>query len=174
MFVAVWPDDPTVLRLSALELPSVSGLTTVRPEQWHVTLRFLGEVDDALCPMVVEALALVATSVTGPVRCALGPATTWFSGARVLQVPVAGLDKIAEAVRRVTAPLVPGGGQAPYVGHLTIARVRGRRPASSTRTDLAGIAFAAEFVVGHLLLVASALSPEGPRYATLARLPLPT
>ena len=180
MFVAVWPDDLTARRLSALELGSVPGLRTVRPGQWHVTLRFLGEVDDDLLPVLVDALGRAAARVRGPVRCTIGPATAWFGGARVLQIPAAGLDGVAAAVRRATVPIIPDARPAPFVGHLTVARARGRRPDLSTRAGGAGgaggagEAFSAEFAVPHLLLVASELSPEGPRYSTLARLPLPT
>jgi 2'-5' RNA ligase len=151
----------------------------VRPGQWHVTLRFLGEVDDDLLPELVDALEGAAARVRGPVRCTLGPATAWFGGARVLQIPAAGLDGVAAAVRQATVPAIPDPRPAPFVGHLTVARVRGRRPDPSARAGGAGaggagVAFSAEFAVPHLLLVASELSPEGPRYSTLARLPLPT
>jgi RNA 2',3'-cyclic 3'-phosphodiesterase len=172
MFVAVWPDDLTAQRLSALQLSSGPGVKAVRPERWHVTLRFLGDVDDALLPKLVDALEHAATRVPCPVHCTIGPATAWFSGARVLQIPVAGLDEVAESVRNATVSIVAGPGQAQFVGHLTVARVRGRRPASSTWADVAGIAFTAEFAVRHLLLVASELSPEGPRYSTLAQFAL--
>jgi len=174
MFVAVWPDDLTVRRLSALELGSMPGLRTVRPGQWHVTLRFLGEVDDDIFPVLVDALGHAATRIRVPVRCTAGPATAWFDGSRVLQIPVTGLDDVAEAVRQATVPVIPDAGQAPFVGHLTVARVRGRRPDPSTRAAVAGVAFTAEFAVPRFLLVASELSPEGPRYSTLVRLPLPT
>jgi 2'-5' RNA ligase len=175
MFVAVWPDDLTVRRLSALDLGAVPGLRAVRPGQWHVTLRFLGEVTENLVPALVDALSNAATRVPQPVRGTIGPATTWFSGLRVLQIPVAGLDQAAAAVRQATVPTVPDTGEAPFVGHLTVARVRGhRRPDPTTRAAVAGIAFTAEFAVPHLLLVASDLSPEGPHYSTLARLALPT
>jgi 2'-5' RNA ligase len=174
MFVAVWPDDPTARRLSALELESVPGLRTVRPGQWHVTLRFLGEVGDDLFPALVDALGRAATRVRVPVRCTLGPATAWFSGTRVLQIPATGLDDAAETVRQATVPTIPDAGPAPFVGHLTVARLRGRRPDPSTQAAVAGVAFTAEFAVPRLLLVASDLSPGGPRYTTLARLPLPT
>jgi 2'-5' RNA ligase len=174
MFVAVWPDDLTVQRLSALDLSSVPGLRAVRPGQWHITLRFLGEVADDLVPLLVDALGGAATRAPQPVRCTIGPATAWFSGPRVLQVPVTGLDQFAAAVRRATVPAVPDTGEAPFVGHLTVARVRGRRRLDpSTQAAVAGIAFTAEFAVPHFLLVASELSPEGPRYSTLARLQLP-
>lgn len=145
----------------------------VRPGQWHVTLRFLGEVDDDLYPVLVDALGSAVTGVGGPVRCTLGPATAWFGGLRVLQIPVTGLDGVAEAVRQATVRTIPDAAQAPFVGHLTVARVRGRRVEVSTRAAVAGVAFTAEFAVPRFLLVGSELSPEGPRYTTLARFPLP-
>jgi 2'-5' RNA ligase len=175
MFVAVWPDDATRRRLSGLDLGTAQGLRAVEPAQWHVTLRFLGEVDGDLVPVLVDALGHAAAHVVGPVRCILGPATTWFSGAKVLQIPVAGLDRAAEAVREATVPFVPDPtpGRVAFAGHLTIARVKGRRPDPSARADVASLPFSAEFAVKSLALVSSHLSPEGPRYSTLARLPLP-
>jgi 2'-5' RNA ligase len=174
MFVAVWPDDLTVWQLSALGLESVPGLRPVRPGQWHVTLRFLGEVNDDLIPVLVDALGRAAARVRGPVRATVGPATAWFGAGRVLQIPVTGLDGVAVAVREATVPIIPDVGPAPFVGHLTVARLRGGRTDPSTRSAVAGVAFTATFAVPRLLLVASELSPEGPRYSTLARLPLPT
>jgi 2'-5' RNA ligase len=174
MFVAVWPDDLTVRRLSALELGSVPGLRTVRPGQWHVTLRFLGDVDDDLLPLLVDALGNAATRVRAPVRCSIGPATAWFGGTRVLQLPATGLDGVAEAVRQATVDAIPDAGEPPFVGHLTVARVRGRRPGRSIGPAAAGIAFTAAFAVPRFFLVASELSPAGPCYTTLARFPLPT
>jgi RNA 2',3'-cyclic 3'-phosphodiesterase len=174
MFVAVWPDDLTVSRLSALDLGSVPGLRTVRARQWHITLRFLGEVEDELLPDLVDALGSAATRIQAPVRCTIGPATAWFAGTRVLQIPATGLDDVAEAVRQATVHTIPDTAEAPFVGHLTVARVRGRRPDQSARAAVAGVAFTAEFAVPRFLLVASALSPAGSRYTTLARLPLPS
>lgn len=175
MFVAVWPDDATLRRLSDLELGAVQRLRAVGPGQWHITLRFLGQVDDDLLPVLVDALGHAAAYAVDPVRCIVGPSTAWFSGARVLQIPVRGLDRAAGAVREATISVVPDPtpGPAPFAGHLTIARVKGRRLDPSARGALAGIPFAAEFAVQSLALVASHLSPEGPRYSTLARLPLP-
>jgi 2'-5' RNA ligase len=173
MFVAVWPDDRTVRRLSALDLSSVTGLSAVRPGQWHITLRFLGDVADDHVPSLVVALGRAAVRASRPARCTIGPATAWFSGARVLQIPVRGLDEIAAAVRTETVRVVPAAAGETFVAHLTVARARGRRrPDPSTKAALAGIAISAEFAVADLLLVASELTPDGPHYSTLARLPL--
>jgi 2'-5' RNA ligase len=92
----------------------------------------------------------------------------------VLQIPVAGLDEGAEAVRRATLPLVPdlNHGDAPFTGHLTVARSKQHGLDASARAALAGVPFAASFDVNSFDLVVSLLSSEGPRYTTLARAPL--
>lgn len=58
LFVAV--DPPATLReqLTAL-YESIRGVTWTRPEQLHLTLRFLGDIDEALAPPVEEALARI-------------------------------------------------------------------------------------------------------------------
>jgi RNA 2',3'-cyclic 3'-phosphodiesterase len=77
MFVAAWPDGKTKERLSTLDLGGEKGLRPVGPERWHVTLRFLGEVDEALVGALADALTSALAQVPGPVRCRLGPATAW-------------------------------------------------------------------------------------------------
>lgn len=174
MFVAVWPDDSTLKRLSLLELGSVEGVRLVRPGRWHITLRFLGDVEEGLVPALVDALGVAAERMAGPLQCEVGPSTAWFGGQRVLQLPIAGLDEAAEAVRLVTLPLVPDSnhGEGPFTGHLTVARSKGRRHDASARAALAGVPFAASFGVDCFDLVASQLSSEGPRYTTLASVSL--
>ena len=105
--------------------------------------------------------------------CRLGPATGWFTGVRVLQIPAAGLDGLAEAVRVATVPVVPPPprGEPPFNGHLTLARAKGRLGAAA-QADLAGIPFEAAFPVEHVDLVASQPSPAGHVYSTIARAPL--
>jgi 2'-5' RNA ligase len=175
MFVAVWPDEATRQRLASLELRPAEGLRLVKPGQWHVTLRFLGDVDGDLRPRLVDALGVAAEHTGGPVVCTVGPTTAWFSGARVLQLPVAGLEEAAQAVRQATLPVVPETvrGAARFNGHLTIARTSRHHRSAPARDALAGVPFAATFAVGSFELVASQLSAEGPRYTTLARVPLP-
>ena len=92
LFVAAWPDDATRRRLGALELElgRSKGLRFVGPTRWHVTLRFLGEVDEALVDPVGQALSTAAAAFDGPLECRLGPGTGWFTGVRVLQLPATG------------------------------------------------------------------------------------
>jgi RNA 2',3'-cyclic 3'-phosphodiesterase len=173
MFAAVWANEATRRRLSLLELGFAPGLRLVRPDQWHVTLRFFGGVDDDLVPGLVDGLARAAAMV-GSVRCQVGPATAWLDGGRVLHIPAAGLDALARAVRETTGPIVPdpNSGQRLFTGHLTVARSRRGRRDASAQAALAGVPIAASFDVDAFDLVASELTPEGPRYTTLARVSL--
>lgn len=172
LFVAAWPDEPTRKRLGALqlELGRTKGLRFVGPSRWHVTLRFLGDVADDLMPALGDALGAAATTVPGPLECRLGPGTDWFIGVRVLQLPAAGVDSLAAAVRAATAPLVPERpNDPPFNGHLTLARAKGRRLSMAALGEMANIPFEAAFPVEAIDLVASTPSQEGHVYTTIAR-----
>jgi 2'-5' RNA ligase len=173
LFVAAWPDEETKERLDAFSLGRDKGLRPVGPTRWHVTLRFLGDIDGALVDPLGHALTRATSAFAAPVRCRLGPTTDWFTGVRVLQVPASGLDEVAAAVRAATLPLVPEPEEhdVPFNGHLTLARAKGRLSAAA-RAELAGIPFEAEFEVPHVDLVSSTPSPNGHVYTTMVRAPL--
>ncbi|MBC8365362.1 MAG: hypothetical protein H8E59_10210, partial [Actinobacteria bacterium] len=67
LFVAVWPSDELVSALAALPRPEAAGLRWTRPDQWHVTLRFLGEADPDEAAVALGALAAApAVGEAGP------------------------------------------------------------------------------------------------------------
>jgi len=171
LFVAVAPPEEVLALVEALPRPNLSKLRWTTPEQWHVTLRFLGEVTRA--EPVAEALravpaALLDSKVT-EVEAVLGPAVAWFTGRRILQVPVTGTEQLAELVFVATAawgqPPEPG----PYAGHLTLARVRGKGKGPA---NLAGTPIRAAWRVDEVHLVSSTLGEGGARYETLEKVPL--
>jgi len=163
LFVAVWPPAEVLERVAALERPAVEGLRWTAPDQWHVTLRFLGETDVA---PVVDALRAVAVE---PFGVRLGPAVGRFDH-RVLHVPVSGVDDLARAVVSTTAGLGRPPDQRPFHGHLTLARV-GKHARVDLRR-LAGAPLEATWEVSSFCLVESRLSPAGARYTVLERFDL--
>jgi 2'-5' RNA ligase len=173
LFVAVWPDDETRRRLGGLELElgRTRGLRFVGPARWHITLRFLGEVDEAQVEPLGRRLQECGAGFPGPLECRLGPGTGWFTGVRVLQLPATGLDRLAAAVRTATLPLVPDPAhpEPPFNGHLTLARSKGRRLGVAALGEMSAIPFEAAFLVDAMDLVASQPSPQGHVYSTLAR-----
>jgi len=160
LFVAVWPPADVVDGLRPVVQQGEPGVRWVPPEQWHVTLRFLGHADPA---DVVDALGSVPLPSA---EAALGPHVSRL-GRFVVVVPVAGLDALAAAVTAATAEL----GQAPdprgFTGHLTIARLKQRGACR-----VAGTPVRTSFDVGEITLVDSRTSVAGPEYTVLDRFPL--
>lgn len=156
-FVGIVPPGEVCDALGALPRESRPGLRWTRPDQWHVTLRFLGSVtpDEA-----IEALArLDATAVD----VELGPVVERL-GRGVVMVPASGVDDLARAVRQVTAGVGrPEDPTRPFHGHLTLARLRGR-----TRCGLIGTRFSVKFRVGEVHLMRSDPGDAGPVYSVVA------
>lgn len=157
LFVAVWPPPAVVDLLHGLPRADGPRLRWTTPDQWHITLRFLGDVDED------DAVHLLAAVDGRPCAVELGPAVTRLATDLVV-APVHGLDALAAAVWAVHPEL----GAAPHAdgfrGHVTVARQRG---GGSTAAD--GASIAASFLVDEIALVRSELHPEGARYTTVTR-----
>jgi RNA 2',3'-cyclic 3'-phosphodiesterase len=165
LFVAVWPPEPVLDVVAGLARPEVPGLRWTGRDQWHVTLRFMGPVDE-VAP-VVDALAGVRDGL--PVEAVVGPAVGRF-GHRVLHVPVGGLDGLAAWVVEATAGLGRPPDDREFAGHLTLARV-----SKGARVDLARLAgepVSGRWAVEDVCLVESRPGPGGSRYEVLERFPL--
>lgn len=155
LFVAVWPPDDVVAALQALPRPESDGVRWSTPPQWHVTLRFLGNVPDVAG--VVDALAEVQQPA---VDVEVGPATKKL-GPSVLMVPVRGLDALAASL--------PFALDRPFDGHLTVARARSRR---QVPRSLEGIPFEASWRATSFALVRSQTKPDGAVYDDVETFPL--
>src|SRR5204862_2424823 len=127
LFVAVWPQSAVVHALEHLTRPDVPGLRWTGPEQWHVTLRFMGSVADV--GAAEAAFERVRASAT---IARLGPQTGRF-GDRVLHVPVTGLEELTTAVVAATAEIGEPPDPRPLHGHIPLARPRGRAPVDLPR-----------------------------------------
>ena len=91
LFFAVWPPDEVVDELTALRRKDQRGVRFVPPENWHITLRFLGEADPA------SAIHAMNGWRGAPTRVTLGPAVDVLID-RMLVLPASGLDKVASEV----------------------------------------------------------------------------
>jgi RNA 2',3'-cyclic 3'-phosphodiesterase len=164
LFVAVWPPEDVVEHIRSLRRKDQRGIRFVPPENWHTTLRFLGEVNER---EVAAALHEFDRGELAAPVARLGPAVDVMGG-RALVIPVRGLDELARSVERATKHL----GEPPrkrFVGHLTLARcARGAR-----MPEVLGAPFADEFTVGEIALVESRLEPSGARYETIDTWPVP-
>jgi 2'-5' RNA ligase len=168
LFVAVWPSVDVVDVLTDLPRPELAGVRWTTRDQWHVTLRFLGQVATADVDMATETFEGVDADAAGPVLAEMGPATACL-GRGILQVPVRGLDELARVTVEATASVGQPPDDRPFHGHLTLARARGRR---GDLRRLRGTSLAARWKVAELTLVASTPHREGSRYEVVSSLPL--
>jgi 2'-5' RNA ligase len=166
LFVAVWPDAAVLDELAALERPVLDGVRWTARDQWHITLRFFGEVDDAA--PVEQALHEGVAQVPSTVA-ALGPSVRRVGA--MLWAPVGGLDDLAAAVVDATALLGAPPERRPFRGHITLARQRHRGRGAPLR-DAQGQALSGSWTVASIELVRSHLGRGGSQYETIARLPI--
>ena len=164
LFVGVEPSVEAARELGRLPRPEAPGVRWLWPEQWHATLRFLGRADPDEVRAVMADWAAAWTG--GSPTAVLGPATEVLGDA-VVVVPVAGLDDLATSVVAATAHLGEPPESRPFVGHVTVCRVREAPPAGS-----AGRPVAASFPVDEVVLFHSRTLSTGAVYEVLDRFPL--
>lgn len=152
----------------------------VKPENIHLTLKFLGEVPPAREGPVREAMAEAAAGVP-PFTLRAGGCGA-FPGERnprVLWVGLrAGGPEAAALAARVEAACAARGfppESRPFRGHLTLGRVRGSRGLEETMRRLRAHAedTLGETSVNRLVLYESRLHPAGSIYTVRHELPLP-
>lgn len=170
VFVAVFPpfELREALAREARELPVAGDVRWVRPENIHITLKFLGEIEERDLARVAEAL--------GPMSERHSPFETRVCGfgafpsvrrARILWAGIGeGADPLSALARDVEVSLEPLGfarDTRPYRPHLTLGRARGGRVSLGAENAHPGIRFS----VRRVDLVESKLGGAGAIYSTL-------
>jgi RNA 2',3'-cyclic 3'-phosphodiesterase len=170
-FVAVFPPPEVQERALAMarRLPLGGRVRWSRPENVHLTLKFLGDIREEILDNLCTALEKVCERHTAfDVGLAVLGA---FPSARRAQILWAGvgegsdrLRRLAESLDAAFAPLGFEREKRPYTPHLTLGRARGK-PASfdppPVEEDLG------EFRVGRVELTESTLTHEGAIYRTV-------
>jgi 2'-5' RNA ligase len=145
----------------------------------HITLKFLGEVDDRSVAPLIESLSLVR--VAGGIELAANDLEL-FPPKGPVRVVAAAMGGSADALRAVHAAIEQRcrhlgftREQRAYRPHITVARGRPVIPSGfRERAEAAaeGSWPGPAFRVGEFVLVQSRLSPKGSQYTTLRRFPL--
>ncbi len=188
LFVALPVPDAVrkAINVTARDLASRLGHGTVRwvaPEQYHITLRFLGDVAavrvQELIGRLVDACRLLA-----PVEFKSGGIGTFpaHGTPRVIWAGLTDCDRrltdIYKAVVIATNDFTAQSPEPELVGHITLGRVKFMRPEVRSTlfeltTALAGRQFGASRA-DFAELICSRLSSQGSVYETVARFPLGT
>jgi 2'-5' RNA ligase len=156
---------------------SSNDVKWVEPENLHITLLFLGEVDDREVPAVCRAVSTqlkeqpaFSLSVEG-VGCFPNPRRP-----RILWIGVGdGTQELCKIHDLLEPPLLDLGcyrrEERKYTPHLTLGRVKSERPADRLSEALAKQAdwHGGQTVVKEIQVMSSTLGPHGPVYAVLSR-----
>ena len=160
LFVAAWPPEEVRARLRELPRDGWGDVRWMPEDNWHVTLAFVGdaEIDDVTPALSRTVLPTATATVSSRLQ---------VMGRTSLVLTVAGVDELARAVRAAT---IPGRADRRFRGHITVARSRGGRPITGRSEKRPGWS-QVRFEIVEVALVASTLTTEGSRYATVAAFP---
>lgn len=156
-----------------LQQSSLFSGTFVRPTDAHLTLTFLGAVEETAIPLIIEKLGQIRTNSFKACTGNIGVLPTHH------QINIIYLDIInpllialAQQIRNQLPPFVPHENR-PWLSHVTIARIK------KVYDRLMLLAFLKElqipltcFDMSEFVLKQSILSSEGPSYNTIARFKL--
>ncbi|MET7419326.1 RNA 2',3'-cyclic phosphodiesterase [Dactylosporangium sp. NPDC005555] len=149
-------------------MPEGRSLRVVPVEQWHMTLAFIGEVEDAKQEAAVGALHALPelvpeVRIAGGGRFGRGKFTTLFAKVDGDVAPLG--DAVRAALRKRRVPF----DHRPLQPHVTIARPSDRLPEDELMADLEALnAYRGPlWRVGDVRLMKSELGPK-PHYTALA------
>ena len=181
LFVAVDPDGPARARLAALagelrarvERTKGPRITWVAPDRLHVTLHFVGDVEETRTACLVDRLMRpldvppleITIDRVGVFPPRGRPRVVWAGGAAT--------DAVRLLHRRVGEQLAACGSvpdERPFSPHVTLGRVRDAR---GPLGPLPAVGAAIRLAVTRVTLYESQLSSDGPVYTALAHAALP-
>jgi 2'-5' RNA ligase len=154
LFIAVPLLDEPRHALAALLDGPLPG-RVVRPQNWHLTLRFVGDTDELTYERLLGALG----AFPAPAK-----ATVLWVG---FSDGLVGFDRLARVVEEASERAGMPPEERPFRAHLTLSRIRPHQDVRSVvaRPPLAGVSW----MVDEVDVFRSHLGPGGPRYERLER-----
>jgi RNA 2',3'-cyclic 3'-phosphodiesterase len=179
-FIGIDPGAAIRDRLVSLQeilARSAAEVKWVEPENLHVTLLFLGEVDEREVPAVCQAVAgamgsqppfAMSVEAVGCFPNPRRPRTLWAGIG-------AGVQEVCEVHDAIEKPLLELGcyrrEDRKYSPHITLGRIRKDPSSDQLAAALAKHSGwkAGDTMVREIQVMSSELTPDGPRYTVLSR-----
>lgn len=169
------PPREHLLRLMDAARPLAAHASWTRPQNLHLTLRFLGEVGDAEVASVCEVVPDLVRPVALRLVCDELVFLPGASRARVLSVGLGGdlaaLMRFQGDMEMACRQLGYAGERRPYAAHITLARLRQRIPEAlleELERQAAHLLPGPEFVAGRVALMQSIQDHSSVLYTPLA------
>ncbi len=153
--------------------PRIPG-KRARPENWHVTVRFLGPVDEVAADRVLHEVSETIDARSGRVVCTGLGAFPRPARATVLYVgiddPTAILSSIAAQCEAACRDVGLEPQERPFIGHITLSRIR--PPTDVTRLIGSFGEFAVPVRVTSVSLMRTTTDERGMVYEEIGSIPL--
>jgi len=149
-----------------------SGLSWVKSGNLHITLRFLGNLDEAAVERARASVAAAASQASAP-SARLGPLSAFpnFVRPRVLWVGLSDGAEAVTALARAVDDALGGAGfgppDRPFRPHVTLARVRDGAQGLETIRDASVSEPPPAALLDRVVVMKSDLHPSGSRYTAL-------
>lgn len=170
LFVAVDVDESVRERVKPVldELSALSGVKAVEPENLHITLLFLGEVEEGKVSEIEELLSKIEFEPFNLVFQSMGAFPNPKSP-RVVWVGVEEDGKLKELANEVYKSLKRLGFRRDkeFSAHLTVARVKRKNPKVVDLIKQHSSDNFGQMVLKNFKLKQSILTPKGPIYKDL-------
>jgi len=139
MFLAVTPPSDVINAISDLPTRALRGVKYTRRNQWHIQIRYLGDVERHHALGALSEMQGKATDV------ALGPQVELLAN-RIVMLRAEGLDALAETVAASFSD-VGEPTERDFFGHLTLARLKGRPLRDPSLVSVLGAPISVQFPV---------------------------
>lgn len=170
IFIGLWPDKAAQTALHPLSVAALQhcGGRALRPDQWHITLAFLG----ALADQEVQALCAQAVQWQLPIAPFKVDSYGYFEGAQIVWAgsqDAESLEQMAATQQQLWQYLQPLGyrpEQRPFVPHISLLR-----RAQSFDIDKLPAFEPFYWHSAHCYVVASRPTEQGTHYTPLCSIP---
>jgi 2'-5' RNA ligase len=167
LFVAVpVPGDLRVKIAALADEIRQDGIVPVRPDNMHLTLRFIGDMDERKLASLEQMLRGIRFAGFGCSVKGVGV----FPSESYVKVVWAGVESggaLESLASDVQDALRGFGGDERFSAHVTIARVKRKTELGGFLEKHGNDSFGS-FTVSSFELIESVLGPDGPRYTTIA------
>ncbi len=169
-FISVDIPDGVKKQITKIQdsLPEFLGKKTEK-ENLHLTLKFLGEIDEEKAGLVKEKLRSIKIKKFESVIDEIGVFSEHFI--RIVWIHMGGCDKLQKEIDNALEGLFEK--ERRFMSHLTIARIKKIRNKKEFLDNLSKIKIKeSRFIVDKFYLMKSDLNRNGPVYSVLEEFPL--
>lgn len=182
LFIAI--EIPNDIKEFLYQLTSLStsldGVSIVKKENFHITLKFLGEVEESLIPDIIDTLKKISNEFSPfALKISHPGAFPDKSKPRVIWIGTEDAATLIEIVKRIENEMEYLGfkkEERKFKSHITLARVKnynnGKYFFERVIKKFSQNPLKLEFQVKEFVLMKSTLTPSGSIYDVLQRFPL--